>query len=143
MKRIIFFLLLGSLVGCTCLSQIPTQYYFLNDSCDFYLPDYSQAVQVRDNCSVATFYQVPDSGEILSAGGEYRVTLYAEDQQGNQSSMSFDIVLIDNLPPEFIYLDSTVLIPSGHYQNDIRTWHFWTLVKDSSDFDLYYTTDRN
>lgn len=122
--------------GCSCMAQIPTQVYFLNDSCEFYLPDYSQAIEIRDNCCVDStiqFIQEPHSGTMITGGAEIQVTLTATDCYGNSRSMSFDVIGIDNTPPEFIY-DSTEFIPTGHYQNEYRTWHFYTIL-DSAEMD--------
>lgn len=143
MRKTVAFLVLLIVATSCCMTQIPTQYYFATDSCTFYLPDYSQAVQVRDNCCVtdSSFVQVPNSGTLLTPGTEVRVTLTATDCYGNSSSMSFDVVIIDNVPPTFYY-DSTDFISLGHYQNDIRTWHFWTNTNaDPQPIDppLYYS----
>lgn len=143
MKKLITLLLPFIMSGC-CLSQIPTQYYFVNDSCEFFLPDYSQAVEVRDNCCVAGFTQDPPSGMMLAPGNEIIVTLTAMDCYGNSRSMTFDVVTVDTIPPTFHY-DSTQFIPSGMYQNEMRTWKFYTVIDSmyidengNPDFDLYY-----
>lgn len=122
----VIILILFLMNGC-CMAQIPTQYYFATDSCEFYLPDYSEIVEVRDNCCVdsTSFTQVPNSGTLLTPGTEVQVTLFATDCYGNQSSMSFDVVIIDKVPPTFHY-DSADFATLGQYQNDVRTWHFWT-----------------
>lgn len=114
----------------SCCAQIPTQYYFANDSCEFYLPDYSQAVEVRDNCCVDSmgFYQTPHSGTKLFAGHDVTVTLHGADCSGNKISMQFDVIVIDTVPPTFFY-DSTQFLPVGQYQNEERI------------FKLYFTQD--
>ncbi len=128
---VIILLIIMFATGC-CMAQIPTQYYLLNDSCEFYLPDYSQAVQVKDNCCVDenAFLQEPHSGTLLSAGTDIIVTLTAFDCYGNTRTMSFDVVAIDMVPPEFDY-DSAAFIPSGMYQNELRTWHFYTVIEST------------
>ena len=105
-------IIITALTSCTCLAQMHTQFYFANDSCEFYLPDYSQAVEVRDNCCVDStgFYQTPPSGTRLSPGNDIVVTLHGRDCAGNTISMQFDVVVIDNVPPYFWY-DST------HYED--------------------------
>jgi len=143
MKKLLVVFSVAIMLSSCCMSQIPTQYYFATDSCTFYLPDYSQVVQIRDNCCVndTSFVQVPNSGTLLVPGTEVTVTLYATDCYGNQSSMSFDVVIIDNVPPEFIY-DSTDFTSLGQFQNDVRTWHFWTDVNAEPqplDPPLYYS----
>lgn len=132
---IIFMILLFT--GCKCNAQIGTQFYFANDSCDFYVPDYSQAVEVRDNCCVdsAGFYQTPHSGTKLRAGEDVHVTLTGRDCSGNTISMSFDVILIDTIPPSFFY-DSTQFMPVGQYQNDERIFKLY-FTQDTSDVDDY------
>lgn len=139
---LVILLLLFLMNGC-CIAQIPTQYYFATDSCEFYLPDYSKIIEVRDNCCVdsTSFVQVPNSGMLLVPGTEVEVTIYAQDCYGNGTSMSFDVVIIDKTPPTF-HFDSTKLAPLGQYQNDTRTWHFWTDAEPNiNDLDppLYYS----
>lgn len=122
--------------GC-CISQIPTQYYFLNDSGFFYLPDYTKIIEVKDNCEVISFYQTPTSGTQIICGNDIQVSIIATDWTGNTITMSFDVIGIDNLPPTFYY-DSTDFLPTGMYQNKYRTYHFYTFIKPDSTFNLYY-----
>ena len=127
-KLLLITLVLVIMTGC-CFTQIPTQLFFAGiDSCEFYLPDYTQAVQMRDNCCVEQIVQEPTSGVRLIPGQDLTVTLTGMDCSGNTTSMQFDVIVIDTIPPEFIYLDSTVLIPSGMYQNDVRTFHLYTVI---------------
>jgi hypothetical protein len=138
----IIIILLAIMNSC-CIAQIPTQYYLATDSCEFYLPDYTKVIEVRDNCCVdtASFYQVPNSGVLLTPGDEVQVTIYAKDCYGNKASMSFDVVIVDKIPPTFHY-DSTLFTPLGHYQNENRTWHFWTDADpniEKTDPPLYYS----
>jgi hypothetical protein len=144
MKRVLqlLFILLGGIVN----AQIGTQIYFATDSCEFYIPDYSEAVWVEDNCCDSTaFIQVPNSGTLLHPGDEVQITLYARDCYDNQSSMSFDLIVIDKVPPTFYY-DSTTFAPLGQYQNDVRTWHFWTNIDSTvtrQDPPLYYSQKKS
>lgn len=128
-----------ALSGC-CVAQIGVQYYFVNDSCEFYLPDYSQAVEVRDNCCVEQFVQDPPSGMMLAPGEDIIVTLTGTDCSGNTTSMQFPVIAIDTIPPTFYY-DSTQFLPTGMYQNEMRTWHFYTVIDtipDSQVMNHYY-----
>jgi len=143
MKKLLFLLAIVFLYGCECISQIPTQYYFANDSCTFYLPDYSQDIVVLDNCCVDenSFYQEPNSGTQLFPGTDVTVRIVGMDCAGNTIQMTFDVVVIDNVPPTFYY-DSTKFAPLGMYQNENRTWHFWTDSKidtTKTDIPLYYS----
>ena len=119
-----------ALTGCCTLAQIPTQFYMANDSCTFYLPDYTQIVTVSDNCEVMQYIQTPTSGTKLQAGSDIIVNLRVEDYTGNVSSIQFDVVLIDQMPPKF-HIPDTLLTPTGMWQNAIRTYHFYTYVQDT------------
>lgn len=69
-----------------------------NASCQFTLPDYTGLVTVTDNCSGSPVVtQSPVAGTIIS--GTTTITMTADDGNGNTSSCTFDIVLIDNTPP--------------------------------------------
>lgn len=119
------------ITGCCSMAQITTQFYLANDSCTFYLPDYTEIVTVSDNCEVKSYIQTPTSGTRLQAGSDIIVTLRAEDFDGNISSMQFDVILIDEMPPKF-HIPDTLLIPTGMWQNAIRTYHFYTYVEDTA-----------
>lgn len=125
MKKL-FVILSIALSGC-CVAQIGPQYYFATDSCEFYLPDYSKSIEVRDNCCVEQFIQEPTSGVKLIPGQDITVKLTGMDCSGNTTSMQFDVIVIDTIPPTFYY-DSTLFIPTGMYQNETRTWHFYTVI---------------
>jgi len=123
----VLIIILMALSSCSCMSQIPTQFYYVNDSCEFYLPDYTQAVQARDNCCLEQITQDPPSGKMLAPGEDILVTITAMDCYGNTSSMTFDVVTIDTIPPTFHY-DSTMFIPTGMYQNEERTFLLYTVI---------------
>jgi len=127
-------------------AQIGTQFYLANDSCEFYLPDYSQAIEVRDNCCLDSTYfmQTPNSGTVLRVGEDVTVTLMARDCSGNVASMQFDVVVIDNVPPKFYY-DTAQFAPLGMYQNEERVYKFWTSSEPDTtggDPDLYYSINK-
>jgi hypothetical protein len=133
MRRL--WILLLMVMSISCLAQIPTQFYLANDSCNFVLPDYSQAVQVLDNCCVDSngFYQTPHSGTLLFPGYDITVTLVGRDCAGNSVQMTFDVVVIDEVPPTFFY-DSTQFLPMGMYQNEDRIFKLY-ITLDSSNLD--------
>lgn len=135
MKKFVLFQLLVVMVSSCCFPQMSTQFYFANDSCDYYLPDYSKAITVRDNCCVRHIYQTPMSGQKLVPGEDITVRLQAMDCYGNKKSMQFDVVLIDTIPPTFFY-DSTLFFPAGMYQNENRTYLLYFTV-DSSEMDKW------
>ena len=141
-------LLFAALNGC-CVAQIPTQFIIANDSCEAFLPDYTLAVVVRDNCCVEQIVQTPDPGITLVPGVDRIVTLIGYDCYGNSNTMTFDVIVIDNVAPTFEIIDSTVLIPMGQFGTDERRWHFYAYVDSTTvdnygnpDVDLFYTLDE-
>ena len=135
MRRFLLLLLVGIISTSFCLAQIQTQFYLANDSCNFVLPDYSQAVQVLDNCCVDSngFYQTPHSGTLLFPGYDITVTLAGRDCAGNSVQMTFDVVVIDEVPPTFFY-DSTQFLPMGMYQNEENIFKLYVTL-DSTNLD--------
>ena len=100
MKRLFGFLIVAALAACTCLSQIPDQLIYVDQNCEAVLPDYTPDVIVTDNCDNATISQVPNAGTLLtSAQPVTEITITAEDISGNQSSISFNVLLVDTIPP--------------------------------------------
>ena len=149
--RSIFYSYLGILVlliilllsSCCTIGQIPTQFYFANDSCTFHISDYTEAIEARDNCCIDYYRQTPTPGSILIPGVDTRVTIEAADCYGNYSSMSFDVVIIDTIPPTFYY-DSAQFIPTGHYQTDSITYSLYTVIDtDEGRIIHYYRTDQD
>ena len=95
---------------------------------------------MRDNCCVEQIVQEPTSGVKLIPGQDITVKLTGMDCAGNTTSMQFDVILIDTIPPTFYY-DSTLFRPTGMYQNEIRTYHFYTIIdtiQDSQVMTHYY-----
>ena len=102
MKKLIIFLIVGTLLSCTCLPQIPTQYLRANASCEAYLPNYLVYITVINNCGDATLAQNPVPGTILdAANSEMEVTLTATNAFGNTDIEKFDVFLWD--APEIIW----------------------------------------
>lgn len=108
MKKILFLLSIVLLSSCTCvLSQIPPQYIYIGESCQATLPDYLPMVTATDNCSLASLTQIPEGGTVLTeqiSGVEIRAT----DNTGNHTSINFNVILIDTIPP-VITVDDTTL----------------------------------
>ena len=86
-----------ALTSCDCIQRIPKQYIFFSDSSGIIVPDFTYAVPVRDSCTIVQWEQVPDPGSRISAPGPYLVTIFAKDQNGNISSVSFNLIAIDTL----------------------------------------------
>lgn len=126
MKNFIAFIaIIATVTGC-CFSQIPTQYVYVDEQCSATLPDYTSIVTVRDNCAVAGITQSPDPGLIISANTP--VTLTAADMAGNETSMTFDVVLLDTIPPT-MQLDSAWAYTDEEVGDMYRTFYGHTQLK--------------
>jgi len=76
-------------------------------------------VEVSDNCGIVV--KLVNSLELETFGGQVlnlglnTITWYAEDDKGNESSMSFNITVLDNLPPRVLTAETgtTVVSSSG------------------------------
>lgn len=128
MKRLIGLIALAVLVGCTCLSQtVPTQYVYATEtSCEAALEDYTLIVPVSDNCEVASYTQTPVAGTILDATNpSVTVNLEVVDVQGNVSTASFDVILLDTIPPVFNFpaeMLSYSFEDAGHINNTLTAF---------------------
>ena len=109
MKKILFLVSTVLLSSCTCmLSQIPAQYIYVGENCEAVLPDYLTKVIATDNCSLASLIQIPEAGTILTASQTVTdVEIRATDRQGNHTSVNFNVILIDTVPP-IITVDTTL-----------------------------------
>lgn len=76
--------------------------YVESGSCDTLLRDFTGEISWTDNCtsliSDMTFSQMPASGSVLPVGN-HTVTLIAEDAEGNESSCTIDVEVIDDEAP--------------------------------------------
>lgn len=86
---------LGPDLNCPVNPNVP-----VNANCEFVVPDYQTIVNPTDNCGNVTFSQTPNAGTVISGiGTQQSISLYATDDQGNQSSCSFIITLADTTAP--------------------------------------------
>jgi len=103
----------------TCPGEM-TEY--LDGNCEFLLPDYTGIIPSTDNCDPdPTVTQSPAAGTILSGSGtSQEIVLLARDVLGNESACRFNILLLDNTPPEASSLrDTVVTVEEGTYQTNI------------------------
>ena len=97
MKKLALITLLTVLLTGCCLSQMPTQYAYVDENCTAVLPDFVPRVIVSDNCEIAQLTQLPSPGQPITATTV--VSIVAIDNAGNESEMSFDVVLLDTVAP--------------------------------------------
>jgi hypothetical protein len=116
MKKILFLLSIVLFSSCTCvLSQIPPQYIYVGENCEAVLPDYLTKVTATDNCSLASLIQIPQAGTVLTASQTVTdVEVRATDSQGNHTSINFNVILIDTIPP-VITVDTTLTADDSLY----------------------------
>ncbi len=137
MKRTALFLTAAILVAaCTCsgqlIQQLPDQLYYANETCEYVVADYTQAIRVTDNCRVAYFYQWPESGTVIGPDSITTVSIVAGDGTGNESTIRFNILVIDTLPPVF-EIDTVLFNSLSHYQNEYQRWHLHNWVTATGD----------
>jgi len=128
----IFMLALSGCCYAQLMNMLPDQIYYANDSCEYYLPDYTSVVEAVDNCEVEYFYQYPESGTVLTVGTVTEVRMVAGDASGNERTLRFNVVVVDTLPPVF-NVDTVLLNSLGQYQNEYRTWHLYNWVTARGD----------
>lgn len=104
---LLFVMLLGLYSCCNGqpITDLPDQIYYATDSCDFFLPDYSEELEVKDNCCVEGMTQNPPPGTKLTVGTT-AVTILAMDCAGNSTTLNFNAIVVDNIPPEFWPVDT-------------------------------------
>jgi len=136
MKKLIVLLVIAMLMTSCCkgqlISMLPDQIYYADDSCTYYLPDYSSAIVPTDNCDVTYFYQFPASGALLLVGDVTEVSVVAGDASGNEHTIRFNVMLVDTIPPSFM-VDTLLFNSLAHYQNETRTFHLTNWIGANGD----------
>lgn len=128
MRKLILTILTGLLLSSCCLSQIPTQYAYVDEFCQASLPDYTSIVIASDNCGIVTISQLPAPGEILL--NTINVEIQGIDEAGNITSMFFDVVLLDTIAPT-MQLDPEW---TGYTDDEVgdmyRTFYGWIQLQE-------------
>jgi len=136
MKKLIGLLVIAMLMTSCCkgqlISMLPDQIYYADDSCTYYLPDYSSAIVPTDNCDVTYFYQFPASGALLLVGDVTEVSVVAGDATGNEHTIRFNVMLVDTIPPSFM-VDTLLFNSLAHYQNEVRSFHLTNWIGTNGD----------
>ena len=72
---------------------------FIDDNCNFTIPDYTTLATTSDNCATTIVVtQSPVIGTVASIGTTV-ITLTANDGSGNTSNCTFNLVLLDTILP--------------------------------------------
>jgi PKD repeat protein len=78
-------------------------------NCEFTLPDYTGLVSGVDNCATpVSITQSPAASTVIA--GNTPITLTANDGNGNTSSCTFDVILVDVVEPTAICQNATVYL---------------------------------
>lgn len=140
MKKLILPALL-LFTSCTCvLPQIPPQYVYVGETCEAPLPDYLPWVTATDNCALASLIQIPEPGTVLTSDNAVTpVEIRATDNTGNHTSVKFNVILIDTIPPIITVDDTTIttdntLLDTGYDVLEALYTQAERIIADKLDF---------
>jgi len=135
MKRIALFVLAVILYGCGCLAQIPTQYVYVDENCSATLPDYTNLVVATDNCQIVSLTQIPVAGTVINQ--TLTVEMKATDAAGNATSVFFNTVLLDTIPPTIILNPDWTGYTIGEIGDMYKTFYCW-VQKEGYEYNQQY-----
>jgi len=99
----------------TCPSN---QTALLNTNCERAVPSYISSASFSDNCNTPgqiTITQSPSAGTILTGENSvHTITLTATDLSNNQANCSFELTLLDQIPPSIICPMNQLLSVDGN-----------------------------
>jgi len=127
MRRLVVFLSIAVFMGCTCIGQLQTQYLYVDESCKAQLPDYLQIVSMDDNCSEVSLAQDPPAHAYISVHTD--VTITATDQAGNINASTFQVMLLDTIPPVLWFTD-TVAYNTDQIHDVYMTFAGWVVMNE-------------
>lgn len=110
MKKLLFLLSIILLSSCTCLiGQVPPTYLYVDETCGAAMPDLRPRLEWRDNCGIDTVEQTPTPGTWLTE--QYNTVHFrAYDRFRNFTDVLGSVELLDTIPPEFVGVDSVMLV---------------------------------
>ncbi len=114
----------------------PSQEVSANDNCSFVLPDYSDELNVTDNCdSEPEITQNPAAG-FETSDVSIPVSLTATDNTGNSSTHAFTLTVVDNDSPEFTASPGDqILIADNNCQTTLPDYIAMCTIQDNCDND--------
>ena len=118
MKKLLFILLAFVVTQCCLPQEIPLQIIYINENCEGVIPNYlADYFSVSDNCPNAVLTQIPEPGIILDIyQQDTTVVITAIDRFGLTDMVSFQVILVDTIPPEIHTLDLILT----HSEQNIR-----------------------
>lgn len=114
MKKLIFLLTIILFVGCTncdLKSQtIPDIFVYVDPDCNYTVADFRVIFDYMDNCGIKDTIQLPAPGTIVSivTSPTVSVEVIARDFSDNIARVTFNVILIDSIPP--IIIPKAILI---------------------------------
>ncbi len=84
---------------------------YVDDNCEYIIPDYRDEISITDNCEIAQITQSPEPGFVMSTNNpsvSTSITIVAEDLSGNKSTCTFSLTAVDNTPPLFTSCPSNI-----------------------------------
>lgn len=109
----------------------PNQTVNSDINCQFMLEDYTLVSTVLDNCGGATLSQSPAVGTMVSNQETIRIT--AEDDFGNISICSFEIILEDNIAPSLTCIGNQVGLFDANCQYQLPNYTGQAFSADNCD----------
>ncbi|MTI31637.1 T9SS type A sorting domain-containing protein [Xanthovirga aplysinae] len=114
------------------LSQPSDQTLVKDDKCEAILPDYRSLVSISDNCDpFPSLEQSPEAGTVVFESTQ--VTLQATDDSENSYSVSFEVELLDNHPPDLSQPLDQVLIKDENCQAVLPDFSSLITITDNCD----------
>ena len=140
MKKLVFILSFVWLVTGCCLSQLPTQYVYADENCQAVLDDYLPMVVVSDNCSVVDLRQEPAQG--VQINGTTDVFIRAIDEAGNETVMSFDVIVLDTISPVMELNPAWTGYTNQEIATMYKNFYAWIQEKGDEYNEVYAGTDQ-
>jgi len=117
MKKLIFFAFFLSLIGChPCFTQPPDQTVYVDTACNVIVPDYTTMFRVVDNCTNSVIIQYPPAGTLIRDATNFSVDVIARDMYTNSNAVTFNVIVLDTIPPVLEYIDSA---QTTYHMNEI------------------------
>ena len=109
----------------------PNQTVGSDINCQFMLDDYTLISTVSDNCGGATLSQSPAAGTMVSNQETIRIT--AEDDFGNTSTCTFEVILEDNIAPSLTCIGNQVGFFNANCQYQLPNYTGQAFAADNCD----------
>lgn len=93
------------------ISCVGDQIGFVDENCEYTLPDYTDLIIATDDCSVPTLTQYPEAGNVVSENTI--ISVIAKDEVGNKDTCQFQLILTDTFPPSALCKDITIDLDSA------------------------------